>query len=48
MTDRDDALRPELGWAGPEESDDEPETGRARAGRTVAGRRLAGAAQAAG
>ena len=28
MTDRDDALRRELGWAGPEESDDEPETGR--------------------
>jgi hypothetical protein len=28
VTDRDDALRRELGWAGPEESDDEPETGR--------------------
>ena len=47
MTDRDDAPRRELGWAGPEESDDEPETG-GRAGRTVAPRRLAGAAQAAG
>ena len=32
MTDRDDALRRELGWAGPEESDDEPETGRAGPG----------------
>ena len=29
MTDRDDALRRELGWTGPEESDDEPDTGRA-------------------
>lgn len=27
MTDRDDALRRELGWTGPEESDFEPDTG---------------------
>ena len=29
MTDRDDALRRERGSTGPEESDDEPDTGRA-------------------
>jgi MinD-like ATPase involved in chromosome partitioning or flagellar assembly len=29
VTDRDDALRREPGWTGPEESDDEPDTGRA-------------------
>ncbi|MGE2718048.1 MinD/ParA family ATP-binding protein, partial [Mycolicibacterium litorale] len=27
MTDRDDALRRELGWTGPEEEDFEPDTG---------------------